>query len=110
MRKQCRSSFFQGTLFQVSLVGVVRVEPLCGAFLSFIILTFYLPYSRVHVSLSPGFPRGICFLDHRPARDISWRLLAQSTFVARVTLQFPRSDLLFCVTVDACLSTGYLPE
>src|SRR5712691_5809520 len=107
MRKQCCSSFFQGTLFQASLVLPFGSD---GAFLSFILLIFYLPYSRVHVSISSGFPRGISLLDHRPARDVGWHLLVQSTSVTRVLLRFPRSNLLFCVTVDACLSTEHLPE
>ena len=69
--------------------------------------TFYLPYSRVHVSVSSGFPKGLGFLDHRPAGDIGWYLLTQSTVVVRVFLRFPRSDLLFCVTLDVCLSTEH---
>ncbi len=28
----------------------------------------YLPSSRVNVSLSPGFPRGLCFFDHPSSR------------------------------------------
>src|ERR1700680_1958240 len=77
MRKQCYSNFFQGVLFQVSLVWSCDCD---GAFLSFIVLAFYLPYSRVHVSLSPGFPRGLCFLGHRPTGGIGWHLLAHSTW------------------------------
>jgi len=107
MRKQCCSSFFQGTRFQASLALPCGSG---GAFLAFIWLTFYLPYSRVHVSISSGFPRGIGFLDHRLAGDIGWHLLAPSTCFARVFLRFPRSTLLFCATVDACLSTEHLPE
>jgi len=70
-------------------------------------LTHFLPSiqqgPRQHI-------RGVGFLDHRFARDIGWHLLAPSTSLARVLLRFPRSILLFCVTIDACLSTEHLPE
>ena len=56
MRNVCFSSFFQGSWFQVSLAGLA-VGLACGAFLSFIRLTLYPPYSSVYVSLSWALPQ-----------------------------------------------------
>ena len=56
MRNVCFSSFFQGSWFQVSLAGSA-VGLACGAFLSFIRLTLYPPYSSVYVSLSWALPQ-----------------------------------------------------
>jgi hypothetical protein len=50
------ASFFQGSLFQVSLAGSAG-SLACGAFLSFIRLTLYPPYSSVYVSLSWALPQ-----------------------------------------------------
>ncbi len=90
MRNTCCSSFRQGSLFQASLVGstgIVRLS--CGAFLSAIVLTLYLPYNRVHVSLSSSFPRGICFLDNLSTACIGWHLLTVSTTGESIAVVIP---------------------
>src|SRR5437879_2338868 len=103
MRYTCCSNFRQGGLFQASLVGSTWASRLSfGAFLFAILLTFYFPYSRVHVSLSSGFPRGLCFLDHLSAGCIGWHLLTISTICESYYCGYHVPTLCFLATVDVC--------
>src|SRR5947209_14321713 len=95
MRKQCFSSLRQGILFQASLEGSACMVGFSGAFLFAIRLTLFLPYNRVHVSLSSGFPRGFCFLNNLSTGDIGWHLLDLIDRESRAFLWFPRSEYPF---------------
>src|SRR5215469_8054838 len=74
-RYTCFSSLHQGSSRQAPLIPCWD-----DVLLSAMLLTLYLPYSRVYVCLSDGFPVGLCFLDHRSPCRIGWNLLASSTF------------------------------
>jgi hypothetical protein len=43
------------------------------------LLILYLPYNRVHVSVSSDFLRGLSFLDNLSTGGIGWCLLTVST-------------------------------
>jgi len=87
----------QGFLFQVSLAIS------SGAFLSAIVFTQYLPYSRAYVSISTSLQSGFGFLGHRSVR---WYLVGTYSLhrpFTRTHLRLLRSDLLFSETLrDLC--------
>src|SRR5205807_5878080 len=106
MRKQCFSSLRQGILFQASLEGSTCAAASSGAFLFAIRLTLFLPYNRVHVSISPGFPGSLGFLNNLSTGDIGWHLLDLIDRKSRVFLWFLRSEYPFCV----CFRPGLYAE
>src|SRR5271157_503324 len=108
MRYTCCSNLRQGSLFQASLSGS-GVGLTLGAFLSFILLTRYLPYSSVYVCLSSGFPRGFRFLNNLSRGRIGWYLLVVSTINKNVTLVSP-FQWLFCASLDGCYSPGVFTD
>jgi len=97
MRKQYFSSLRQGSLLQASLAGSSCLLSL-GAFLSFIWLTHYLPYSSASVCLRFWGNRSTGGM--RPGR-----LLIGSTTNESLPVVIP-FRCLFCATVDGC----YPPE
>jgi hypothetical protein len=80
----------QGSLFQASLDGVICLaRSSFGAFLFAILLILYLPYNRVHVSVSSDFLRGIGFLDNLSTGGIGWCLLTVSTTCESLPVVIP---------------------
>src|SRR5437763_592674 len=70
MRYTCFSSLRQGNSRQAPLISSVSVGD--DVFLSAILLALHLPYSRVYVCISDGFPIGFRFLDHPHPCGIGW--------------------------------------
>src|SRR5258708_32701134 len=71
------------------------------------LLTLHLPYSRVYVCISNGFPVGFRFLDHRHSCGIGLvGLLATSTF-ARAITGFHRSESSFVAVLGLHFTPGY---
>ena len=72
------------------------------------LLTLHLPYSRVYVSLSDGFPVGLCFLDHRSLRCIGLdSLLASSTCLQESCVGLLRSESSFVAVLGLHFTPGY---
>jgi hypothetical protein len=87
MRYTCCSSFRQGSSRQAPLISFVSVGD--DVFLSAILLTLHLPYSRVYVCISVTLHDGVGFLDHPLPCDIGWNLLAFSTCLQESTWGSP---------------------
>lgn len=93
MRYTCCASLRQGFLFQVSLAVS------SGAFLSAIVLTQYLPYSRAYVCISTPLQSGLGFLGHRSIRRYLVGTYSLHRPSARTHLWLLRSDPLFSETL-----------
>ncbi len=65
----------------------------------------YLPYNRVHVSLSSDFLRGLGFLDNLSTGDLGWYLLTVSTTRESLPVVIP-----FRVSVCRCFRPGLYAE
>ena len=64
----------------------------------------YHPDNRAHVSVSPGFPRGVGFLGNPTSRGIRWTPAPRRRAVERLLRSLP----LFCVGRRDLLSAGLL--
>jgi hypothetical protein len=105
MRYTWCASFRQGFMFQVSLARS------SGAFLSAIVLTQYLPYSRAYVSLSTSLQSGLRFLGHRSNRRYLVGTYSFHRPSTRTDLWLFRSDLLFSETLrDLCYPPNTLAD